>query len=215
MQSCKSNVEDTAIEHLCGSSREGFEWIQGAVNGLHAFVSHLHRSFWFPVSCSWQAPWDLETCKTSIKVNGIYEASGLALWLRTGAFRVANTPDSETAPGDVSVETLSKFAESFFSKDAAMKASIQRGSKKSRTGRERLVWPIEMIVVTGSSSDLEKDGGFDSSLNLVGCHFVLWAWYYAMFDALQKAAPRLQTWIRACLTKVFNCMTWLPHSCAP
>ena len=139
-----------------------------------------------------QAPWDAETCKTSIKVNGIYEASGLALWLRTGVFRVANTPDFETASGDVSVETLGKFVDSFFSKDCAMKASVMRGAKKTRTGRDRIVWPIEMIVVTESSTDLEKDGGFDSSLSLVGCHFVLWAWYYALFQALKKGAPWLK-----------------------
>lgn len=139
-----------------------------------------------------QAPWDVETCKTSITVNGLYEAAGLALWLRTGVFRIANTPEWETASGDVSVETLKKFAISFFSKDSAMKASVQRGQKKSRTGRDRIVWPIEMIVVSESGTDLEKDGGFDSSLSLVGCHFVLWAWYYAMFQALQTGAPSLK-----------------------
>ena len=136
-----------------------------------------------------QAPWDVETCTTSIKVNGLYEAAGLALWLRTGVFRIANTPEGEKASGDVSMETLQKFVNSFFSKDSAMKASVMRGQKKSRTGRERIVWPIEMIVVTESTADLEKDGGFDASLSLVGCHFVLWAWYYALFQALHKGAP--------------------------
>ena len=149
----------------------------------------LLGSFFHGCICG-QAPCDEETCKTSMKVNGLYEASGLALWLRTSAFRVANTPDWETAPGDVGMETLGKFVDTFFSKDSVMKASVQRGAKRSRTGKDRMLWPIEMIVVTDTSSHVEKDGGFDASLNLVGCHFVLWAWYYALFQALQKAAAR-------------------------
>ena len=88
------------------------------------------------------------------------------------------------------METLGKFVDTFFSKDSVMNASVQRGAKRSRTGKDRMLWPIEMIVVTDTSSHVEKDGGFDASLNLVGCHFVLWAWYYALFQALQKAAAR-------------------------
>ena len=125
-----------------------------------------------------------------MKVNGLYEASGLALWLRTGAFRIANTPDSDTAPGDVGMQTLGKFVDTFFSKESGMQASVIRGTKKARTSKERMVWPSEMIVVTDTCSHVEKDGAFDASLNLVGCHFVLWAWYYALFQSLRKVAAR-------------------------
>ena len=138
-----------------------------------------------------QAPWDSETCQTSLKINGIYEASGLALWLRTGVFQVSATPSWETSPGNASMQTLSKFVESFFSKASTMKASVQRGAKKTWVTRDRLLWPVEMIVVADKSETLEKDGGFDASLNLVGCHFVLWSWYYALFLALQQGVPWL------------------------
>ena len=37
--------------------------------------------------CAWKAGvWSASQCETSLGVNGIYEATGVALWLQTGAF---------------------------------------------------------------------------------------------------------------------------------
>ena len=123
-----------------------------------------------------------------MKVNGLYEASGLALWLRTGSFALSGSDACES--GDVSIETLSKFVDNFFGKDSSMKASVQRGSKKSRVARERLLWPVEMICTVEPSQveSLSQEEGFDASLKLAGCHFVLWAWYFALLQALTKQA---------------------------
>ena len=157
-------------------------------------MPHEHDSF--------QAPWDAALCATSMKVNGLYEASGLALWLRTGSFALSGVEARET--GDVSIETLSKFVDNFFGKDCSMKASVLRGSKKTRVARERLLWPVEMICCVGPThvEGLATDEGFDASLQLVGCHIALWAWYFALFQALVKQAHchSLKALTSECLT---------------
>ena len=124
-------------------------------------------------------------------MNGLYEASGVALWLRTGVYSCGVGKDTD--PGDVALSALAKFSNDFFSKDVAMKAYIQRGTKKQKSQKARLIWPVTMISGCDSASEVEKEPHFDSSLNVAGCHFVLWAWYYAMFQALLKSDPRLGT----------------------
>lgn len=135
-----------------------------------------------------QAPWSAETCSVSIKVNGLYEASGLALWLRSGVY--SNNVGKDIDPGDVSFGALHKFVDSFFSKDVAMKGHITRGAKKLKAVKLRLLWPITMVCGCELPSELEGKNHFDSSLNTAGSHFVVWAWYLALFRALQKNDSR-------------------------
>ena len=120
-----------------------------------------------------------------MKVNGLYEASGLALWMRTGVYSLGAGTDFN--PGDVHVGALLTFVDNFFSKNTAMKAAILRGSAKKQKRKDRLVWPLEMICCCGSAADVSKSS-FDTSLNLAGCHFVLWAWYIALMEAMKANA---------------------------
>ena len=112
-------------------------------------------------------------------VNGVYEATGLALWLRTGAVGAA-----DLFQDDINWQTLQTFEESFFSRSVCFKANVTRGSKKQKS-RERLLWPCTMICGVVSMKTLEEEH-FDSSLPLAGGWFVLWSWYLAMFKALSK-----------------------------
>lgn len=131
-----------------------------------------------------QAPWSAETSAVSIRVNGLFEASGLALWLRTGIY--SSSVGRDVDPGDVSFGSLVKFVDSFFSKDVAMKGHIARGQKKQKQVKLRLLWPITMVCGCEAVSDVEGKNYFDGSLNTAGSHFVIWAWYLALSRALQK-----------------------------
>eukprot|EP00438_Fugacium_kawagutii_P000049 Skav202750 [mRNA] locus=scaffold3516:24380:31633:+ [translate_table: standard] len=154
-----------------------------------------------------QAPWDPEACATSIKVNGLYEASGLALWVRSGVY--SNGAGKDSDPGDVSFGALQKFLDSFFSKEVAMKGHICRGTKKQKQVKMRLLWPITMVCGCEAPVDVEGKSNFDSSLNTAGSHFVLWAWYLALSRALQKNAA----WIVFACDKEWLDLLWEAGCC--
>ena len=140
------------------------------------------RLYSFQTSC--QAAWCEESFKTSVKNNGLYEASGLALWLRTGVHSMASGRDVD--PGDISFESLATFSKNFFSKDAAINAATRRGQAKKQKQKSRLLWPTTMVVGIETLAQGEKYAG-DGVLNFAGGHFVLWAWYLALWEALRSS----------------------------
>eukprot|EP00435_Cladocopium_sp_Y103_P043338 s1300_g12.t1 len=162
---------------------------------LHAVLGHLLEEFRFRMhgklkqrdneasakDVMLQAVWEQETCLASLKVNGLYEGSGLALWLRTGIYSTGKGRD--VSPGSIPFGEITKFKTDFFGKEVTMKAAVQRGTKKQRT-KERILWPIEMVCGCENVNDAKHDH-FDGSLNLASCHFVLWSWYLAVFEALK------------------------------
>ena len=137
-----------------------------------------------------------------MQANGLYEASGLVLWLRTGVYSTGSSRDVN--PGDVAFSALRKFEADHFSKDAALNTYVCRGPKKQRSQKPRLIWPITMVCGIEASSAVETQTCFDSSLNTAACHFVIWSWYLAVFHALQKNDSQL------CIFS-FSCK--LPHQC--
>eukprot|EP00435_Cladocopium_sp_Y103_P014364 s1151_g3.t1 len=145
----------------------------------------------------YKAPWTAEQCQVSMQVNGLYEASGLALWLRTGVYSTGASRDVN--PGDVSFAALQKFEADFFSKDVALSCSILRGVKKQRQQKPRLLWPITMVCGVEAVSDVENRVCFDSCLNTAGCHFVIWSWYLAIFHALLKSDSWSASMLFSCL----------------
>ena len=139
---------------------------------------------------SWlvQAAWEQESCLTSLKVNGLYEGSGLALWLRTGIYSTGHSRDVN--PGSVPFHEIIKFKTDCFGKEVTVKAAVQRAQCKKQRTKERILWPIEMVCGCENIADAKHDH-FDGSLNLASCHFVLWSWYLAVFEALREG----ETWI--------------------
>lgn len=122
-----------------------------------------------------------------MRVNGLYEASGLVLWLRTGVSSTGYGADHN--PGDVSVEALLAFVSDFFDPSNAIATHVQRGAKKSKSSKSRLLWPCTMVCSVDKIDGLKKqtyDGGF----NLVGSHFLVWGWYLSVAQALARNAPR-------------------------
>ena len=137
---------------------------------------------------------------TSLKVNGVYEGAGLALWLRSGIYSTGKGRDVN--PGSVPFGEINKFKEDFFGKGVTLKAAVQRQGKKQRT-KDRIVWPIVMLCGCENVNDAEHDH-FDGSLNLASCHFVLWSWYLAVFEALKAG----DTW-SSIMSQFFVCY----HDC--
>ena len=92
---------------------------------------------------------------------------------------------------------LCRFKEAFFSKSVYFKSQVQRynGSgekaKKQKVESSRLVWPCVMVCTVGNV----KEGAcehFDASLPLLSSgQLILWAWYLAMYEALDASVPRL------------------------
>ena len=109
-----------------------------------------------------------------MQTNGLYEASGLALWIATEAFGAASD--------DVCWADLLHFEDALFSKKVVFTANVTR-DKKRKLSKERLTWPCEMVVLTDSSKSLLCDE-FDGSLHLASGCFLLWGWYLAVFKAL-------------------------------
>ena len=121
-----------------------------------------------------------------MKTNGLYEASGVVLWLRTNVLSTSFGSDTDYNPGDVSVRALMGFVESFFGKDVAMKACIQRGQAKKQKRKSRLLFPIEMLCCCWTQQEVSGKDHFDSSMSLAGSHFVLWSWYLAVMLAMEN-----------------------------
>ena len=127
-------------------------------------------------------------CSASMKSSGMYEAAGLALWLRTGVWSLGK--DRDVDPGDVSYDALARFSEVYFSKSVTLKTYVMRDGKRQKP-RDRLIWPVPMVCTCDSLSELEKSKAFESNFNLVGCHFVLWSWYVALAAALRNNVARM------------------------
>ena len=121
-----------------------------------------------------------------MRVNGLYEASGLVLWLRTGVSSTGYGADNN--PGDVSVAAVLSFIDDFFAPSNAIAAHVQRGTKKSKSSKSRSLWPCTMVCSIDKTDALKKQA-FDGGFNLVGSHFLVWGWCLAVAQALAKNAP--------------------------
>ena len=85
------------------------------------------------------------------------------------------------------------FKDKFFAGRAAFAATVTRqasASKKQKVERKRILWPTTMVCAVECLKDASKSD-FDASLPIIGTgHFILWAWFLAVYEALQAAAPQ-------------------------
>lgn len=138
--------------------------------------------------CGQAGVWSRDECQASLTINGLYEACGNALWLRTGVYN--------PQPGDnINWSSLESFAENFFAKRTAFKATVTRtsntGTKKQKGERQRLLWPANMICIVENIKDALQESP-DCGLPLLGTgQFVLWAWYLSLYKAIKAADARL------------------------
>ena len=131
--------------------------------------------------------WDPEQAEQALVTTGLYEATGLALWLRTNSTAVMGPNRT-----DINWQSLQNFKEAWFSRKSLFKASVQRGAgtKRARVQASRLLWPCEMVCGIVNAATAQKPN-FDASLPLLASGlFVLWAWFVAMYEAMQSK----ETW---------------------
>ena len=152
------------------------------------FLCAWKAGVWSLLLCAWKAGvWSSSQCETSLGVNGIYEATGVALWLQTGAFSSHELPSE-----DVNWQSLLRFQEAFFSKRALFKTNVSRYTgkgesvKKMKGERSRLIWPCAMVCKVDSVKQATAEH-FDATLPLLcSGQFVLWSWFLALFEALNS-----------------------------
>ncbi|CAK9105294.1 Cyclin-dependent kinase-like 4 [Durusdinium trenchii] len=127
--------------------------------------------------------WSAEDCQTSLGISGIYEATGNALWLQTGAFAASPRDNINWA-------SLEAFTEKFFSKRVAFKSTVTRSlsaSKKQKGEKKRLIWPSVMIsIVDNMKTALVESPDAGIPLSPTG-QFVLWSWFLALHNAIKAA----------------------------
>ena len=194
VSACPEHAQDPAFGDWWQSQGQGDQWLQGSPMAsdqtclpIYTYLNYRCNQYVVKKTRR-KAVWDQSACLTSLKTSGLYEASGLALWLRCGIYSTAQGRDLD--PGDIPFSEIAKFKDAFFSKEVVFRASVQRGAAKKAKIKERLLWPLEMVCGCEQISDLKHDF-FDGSLNLASCHFVLWSWFLAVFEALQASDPWL------------------------
>lgn len=131
--------------------------------------------------------WSAEDCQTSLGISGIYEATGNALWLQTGAFAASPRDNINWA-------SLEAFTEKFFSKRVAFKSTVTRSlsaSKKQKGEKKRLIWPSVMISIVDNMKTALVESP-DAGIPLIPTgQFVLWSWFLALHNAIKAAVPWL------------------------
>ncbi|CAK9068446.1 unnamed protein product [Durusdinium trenchii] len=113
----------------------------------------------------------------------IYEATGNALWLQTGAFAASPRDNINWA-------SLEAFTEKFFSKRVAFKSTVTRSlsaSKKQKGEKKRLIWPSVMISIVDNMKAALVESP-DAGIPLIPTgQFVLWSWFLALHNAIKAA----------------------------
>lgn len=115
---------------------------------------------------SYKGVWTHNNCKSSVELNGLYEAGGNVCWFGPQLF------ESELPTEDPPLQWLKGYATSAFRPETI------RGSQRARI---RFPAAMEGYVY---SADVPRDR-YPSNLKLLAGHSVLYAWYYAVWKALE------------------------------
>lgn len=131
---------------------------------------------------SFKEPWRLDTCKKAISSTGLYEAGINITWV------AARVVISDGLPlEDPTLHAVRRFAEQFFAMDSAF--TVQNGPAK---GQKRLIFPL-MLEAFAEDPEFFMKPSFAGSVELLGGHAAVQAWYLAMHDAIMKKDDVRQT----------------------
>ena len=137
---------------------------------------------------SYKAPWNAPDASAALSSTGLYEAGGNALWLAT------NLALSSAIPTDIpTVRTVLRYKELYFGRDAMWNSKLC----SSRGSRNRLIWPFSMECFALEATSVIHDH-FKNTLQLVGGYPILWAWYAALQDAIEKRDQEMLTRLWEC-----------------
>ena len=132
---------------------------------------------------SYKEHWIPAHCLKSLQDSGIYEASGNILWVDPEV-----QGDSFSLPGeDPSWQWLGEYS------DQGFRVFVPSGSTAS-TRKARIRFPIVLQTAHGANTgrassvgvSVLKEDSYPKHLRPVGCHAHIWAWYVAVFQALEQ-----------------------------
>eukprot|EP00435_Cladocopium_sp_Y103_P068444 s259_g31.t1 len=166
-----------------------------SIQSVESLKAHEMSGFKVPLAAP-AGIWDPEQAEQALASTGLYEAAGLALWLRTNS--TSTVGPSKT---DINWQSLQSFKEAWFSRKSLFKASVQRGAKKARVQASRLLWPCEMVCGVVCAATGRKDNFYSALPLLASGLFVLWAWYdKELAEMLWECGLSVTIQLRVCAT---------------
>lgn len=119
---------------------------------------------------SFKEAWNTNNCSEALRKSGVYEAGGNLFWVDPEVAGTAFTLPAE----DPAWGWLSAFA----------KTGFERFQPDGTTERSRIRFPI--ALETNWRAGVQELGNFPKMLQPIGAQGYIWAWYLAMFNALDS-----------------------------
>jgi len=126
---------------------------------------------------SYKAPWKLQNAKLALGGTGLYEASGSLFWLNPFP---SDAQSSKCAGDTPSWKSIHSAADAFRPDDIK---AFEMGSEGPK-GQKRILFPGVMAVHAPTLDGFLADA-FPGNMQVVTGHVLIYAWYLAMFDALE------------------------------
>ena len=123
---------------------------------------------------SFKEAWNITNCSEALSTSGVYEAGGNLFWIDPEVAGTAFTLPAEDPPWG----WLSAFA----------KTGFERFRPDGTSGRSRIRFPIALETNwrAGVQEFSKVAAAFPKMLQPIGAHGYIWAWYLAMFNALDS-----------------------------
>ena len=132
---------------------------------------------------SYKAPWNQSSAADSLATTGMYEAGGNVCWVRVFPL---NKEMEVVAGGPLQWAQITGLAEQFFSERA-----YTCGNPEVASDVPQILFPVTLFVNAQRDVSMSSSQYFQGSLDLISGHAYLYAWWYAMFQALRDDAATL------------------------
>ena len=150
---------------------------------------------------SYKAPWNRESAKLALAGTGLYEASGNMFWMNP----FPSDADMTTCAGDTpSWKSIHGAADAFRVDDKAFEMGSAGPARQNR-----ILFP-GVMAVHAPTLDVFIGDTFPGNMQVVTGHVLIYAWYLAMFEALQGGHA---LWV-ASLFQAALTVTIRAHVCA-
>ena len=129
---------------------------------------------------SYKHPWKEEAAMSSLKTTDMYEAGGNLFWANPFPL---DKEEAVLAGETPSWHTIREMAEAM-----RMKPGASSPGSSSVAKAHRIIFPVTLTVHAPSMTDF-KGRAFPSNLRVVTGHAAIYAWFLAMFEALDSPNP--------------------------
>ena len=121
---------------------------------------------------SYKAPWHASSCVTALQTTGMHEAGGNLFWIN---WRPPTGVGSIIAGASPRWAQVKEVADRYFSESALQSVG---------GARQRIVFPVTLMVHATSLGDVATTTDFASSMDLLVGHVFVWGWMLGMLRAL-------------------------------